>query len=242
MPLQFTFAFSNTYLRFVTYICFFKHKFAFVCNALTGDGAPRHDNSTTGETAAEAVKHWADDATNTTEPAAAASAAADAAAPQQKQSKDAAAPQQKQSKKKKVIVKPVESPVVDDPSTILARAVVEHPREYLTLFLQYWGHPSRLPDLSEGRTIPVEKLQFWQNQKITKDLKAHKSLPGLCAKWSHIALDFCMAQNHIPVIFTKPGSNEMFDMTVPFVHCFWVCYSAQMNGSPALTSKASQKV
>ena len=67
-----------------------------MCNTLTGDGAPRGDNSTTGETAAEAVKHWADDATNTTEPAAKASAATEAAAPQQKQSK------------KKVIVKSVD--------------------------------------------------------------------------------------------------------------------------------------
>ena len=145
-------------------------------------------------------------------------------------------------KKKNVIVAPVDSPVAVDPSTLLARLVVEHPGLYLTLFLQHWGHPSRLPDLSEGRTIPLEKLRYWENQKITKALKPHKTLPGLCAKWAHIAMDFAIAQNHIPVIFTKPGSNEVFDMTVPFVHCFWVCYSAQMNGSPALTSKACQKV
>ena len=136
----------------------------------------------------------------------------------------------------------VEEPVPEDPSELLARVVVEHPKKYLSIFLQYWGEPARMPDLSEGKSIEHSKLEFWKNMKVTKLLKAHKSLPGLCAKWAHIALDFAISQNQIPVIFVKPKSNELFDMTVTFIHTVWVCYCAQMNGSPALTSKACKKV
>lgn len=122
---------------------------------------------------------------------------------------------------------------------------MEHPQKYLSLFLQYWGHAERMPDLSEHKTVSHDKLGFWKNVKCTSSLKGHKNLPGLCAKWTHIALDFAMSQNKWPVIFTKhSGSDteELFDMTVPFSHTVWVCYCAQMNGSPALTSKACQKV
>ena len=126
------------------------------------------------------------------------------------------------------------------PGHLQPRAVVETPQKYLSLFLSHWGMPERMPDLSEGRSIEIKKLRFWKNLKCTMALKEHKTLPGLCAKWLHIALDFAISQNKWPVIFTK--GEDTFDMTVSFVHCVWVCYCAQMNGSPTLTSKACQKV
>ena len=126
--------------------------------------------------------------------------------------------------------------------------MVAHPQKYLSMFLQFWGCPERMPDLSENKTVLHDKLGFWKNVKCTASLKPHKNLPGLCAKWTHIALDFAMSQNKWPVIFTKSTDSAdgeedcLFDMTVPFSHCVWVCYCAQMNGSPALKSKACQKV
>ena len=127
-----------------------------------------------------------------------------------------------------------------DPAHLSAHAIVENPRAFLGLFLSYWGDPKRLPDLSEGRSIDVKKLGFWKNVKCTASLKAHKNLPGLCAKWLHIALDFAIAQNQWPVIFTR--GDTTYDMTVTFVHCVWACYCAQMNGSPALDVKSTHKV
>ena len=127
-----------------------------------------------------------------------------------------------------------------DPEHLSAHAIVNNPRGFLSLFLSYWGDPKRLPDLSEGRPIDIKKLGFWKNIKCTAQLKEHKNLPGLCVKWLHIALDFAISQNQWPVIFTKGDST--FDMTVSFIHCVWVCYCAQMNGSPALDVKSTQKV
>lgn len=142
------------------------------------------------------------------------------------------------------VVTPV-APVIDNPIKLIPRVVVEHPKKYLSMFLQYWGETERMPDLSEHKVIAHQKLGFWRNVKCTSSLKPHKNLPGLCAKWTHIALDFAMSQNKWPVIFTKATDSEteeLFDMTVPFSHTVWACYCAQMNGSPALTSKACQKV
>ena len=129
---------------------------------------------------------------------------------------------------------------------LLARVVVSSPKKYLKMFLEYWGE--HLPDLSEGRVPNPERLQFWKNMKCCAGLHAHVDLEGLCRKWSHIAFDFAISQNKWPVIFYKEEEvegqqvHQMYDMTVPFTLTAWVCYCAQMNGSPELTSKAAQKV
>ena len=130
-----------------------------------------------------------------------------------------------------------------EPVELLARVVVAQPTKYLQIFLDYWGE--NLPDLSEGRVPPVERLQFWRNLKCVAKLLEHVDLTGMCRKWCHVALDFAISQNQWPVVFNKKkpdGPGELYDMTIPFVLCTWVCYSAQMNGSPALKSKACQKV
>lgn len=129
---------------------------------------------------------------------------------------------------------------------LIARVVVSKPKKYLKAFRDYWG--DNLPDLSEGRVPQAERLQFWKNMKCCAGLHPHVDLPGLCRKWCHIAFDFAIAQNQWPVIFYKDEvvDNEpvkqMYDMTVPFTLTAWVCYCAQMNGSPEFTSKACQKV
>ena len=52
------------------------------------------------------------------------------------------------------------APVIDNPINLIPRVVVEHPKKYLSLFLQYWGETERMPDLSENKIITHEKLGF----------------------------------------------------------------------------------
>lgn len=126
---------------------------------------------------------------------------------------------------------------------LIPRVVVSNPKMYLQKFLDFWSRDENLPDLSEGRVPKPEKLQFWKNLKCVAKLHPHCDLPGMCRKWTHIAFDFSISQNQWPVIFHKESeSNQLYDMTVPFILTAWVCYCAQMNGSPALKSKACQKV
>ena len=120
--------------------------------------------------------------------------------------------------------------------SIMARTVIEDPDLHLPPFLDYWVENK--PDTSEGRPPNVSELGFWKS--LCGLLKAHTDFPGLCAKWLHIAFDFAIAQNQWPVRFQRNG--ETYDMVVPFIFTAWVCYCAQMNGSPDLTSKACQKV
>ena len=120
--------------------------------------------------------------------------------------------------------------------SIMARHVIEDPDTHLPPFLEYWGENK--PDTSEGRPPNVTELGFWRS--LCGLLKAHTDFPGLCAKWLHIAFAFAIAQNQWPVKFQRQG--EVYDMVVPFIFTAWVCYCAQMNGSPDLTSKACQKV
>ena len=138
-----------------------------------------------------------------------------------------------------IITEPVTAPKLD-PGQLTASAVVHEPKKFLEIFLTYWGDPKRLPDLSEGRSLDVKKLMFWKNMKCTASLAAHRNFPGCCAKWLHNALDFAISQNEWPVIFTK--GETTFDMTVRFALTVWVCYAAQMNGSPPLEVKSAQKV
>ena len=128
------------------------------------------------------------------------------------------------------------TPESESPDTIMAVLVVEEPDKYLSAFLDYWGE--HLPDLSEGRPPKLQELQFWKSGCAA--LKAHTTLPGLCAKWLHIAIDFAIAHNQWPVRFMK-GDDE-YDMVTPFIITVWVCYAAQMNGCPDLSSKACTKV
>ena len=124
---------------------------------------------------------------------------------------------------------------------IIARIVVENPTKYLPQFLDHWLE--NLPDLSEGRVPKPNRLQFWKNLKCCSGLHPHCDLKGLCRKWCHIAFDFAISQNQWPVIFHKTTeSNQLYDMTIPFILTVWACYCAQMNGSPAFKSKACQKV
>ena len=126
---------------------------------------------------------------------------------------------------------------------LIARVVVSKPSKYVPQFLDFWSQEENLPDLSEGRVPDLGRLQFWKNLKCCAGLHPHCDLPGLCRKWCHIAFDFAISQNQWPVIFHKQReSNQLYDMTVPFTLTVWVCYCAQMNGSPALKSKACQKV
>ena len=120
--------------------------------------------------------------------------------------------------------------------SIMARTVIEDPDVHLPPFLDHWVENK--PDTSEGRPPNVSELGFWKS--LCALLKAHTDFPGLCAKWLHIAFDFAIAQNQWPVRFKRNG--ETYDMVVPFIFTAWVCYCAQMNGSPDLTSKACQKV
>ena len=124
------------------------------------------------------------------------------------------------------------------PDKILPRMVLQAPKEHLEKFLHYWGASERRPDLSLGRSPDPKKLQFWLQKN--KNLKAHTSLPGMCAKWTHIAIDFAISQNKWPVKFAR--SDAVYDMTIPFALTVWVCYTAQMHGQPSLKSKACQKV
>ena len=126
---------------------------------------------------------------------------------------------------------------------MIARIVVSKPSKYLPQFLDHWSQEQNLPDLSDGRVPKPDRLQFWKNLKCCAGLHAHCDLSGLCRKWCHIAFDFAISRNQWPVIFHKQTeSNQLYDMTVPFTLTAWVCYCAQMNGSPALKSKACQKV
>ena len=127
-----------------------------------------------------------------------------------------------------------------NPAMFIARMVVENPKVLLPLFLAHYSKEENLPDLSEGRPVPEAKLLFWQNLKCVANLMPHKDLPGLCGKWTNICIDFSISQNQRCVIFTKDGI--IFDMTTYFILHMWVCYAAQMNGSPALESKAFRKV
>ena len=122
--------------------------------------------------------------------------------------------------------------------SIMARTVIEDPDLHLPPFLDHWDENK--PDTSEGRPPNVSELGFWKSLSVCALLKAHTDFPGLCAKWLHIAFDFAIAQNQWPVRFKRNG--ETYDMVVPFIFTAWVCYCAQMNGSPDLTSKACQKV
>ena len=124
----------------------------------------------------------------------------------------------------------------DSPDVIMARTVVENPQKYIKDFVVYWSE--NLPDLSEGRPPAAKDLMFWKN--LCGNLTSHTEFPGLCAKWMHIAIDFAIATDEMPVRFVKNG--QLYDMVIPFVLKTWVCYAAQMNGSPDLTSKACQKV
>ena len=124
----------------------------------------------------------------------------------------------------------------DSPAQFLAREVAENPDKFLSKFLEYWGE--HLPDTSEGRPPKLDELMFWKS--CCASLKAHTTFPGMCAKWLHISLDFAIARNAWPVRFRK--DLELYDMVTPFTLTVWVCYAAQMNGSPDLTSKAAQKV
>jgi hypothetical protein len=127
-----------------------------------------------------------------------------------------------------------------NPTMFIARRVIENPKVLLPLFIAHYSKEEHLPDLSEGRPVPEAKLLFWQNLKCVAYLMPHKDLPGLCGKWTHICIDFSISQNQHCVIFTKAGI--IFDMTTVFILHMWVCYAAQMNGSPALESKACRKV
>lgn len=134
---------------------------------------------------------------------------------------------------------------------LIARILVANPKKYLKQFREYWG--KNLPDLSEGRVPKPERLQFWRNMKCCAGLHAHGDLPGLCRKWVHIAFDFAISQNQWPIVCYREELCEQeeggeveklvpYDMVVPFTLTAWACYCAQMNGSPAFTSKACQKV
>ena len=124
---------------------------------------------------------------------------------------------------------------------IIARIVVSKPSKYLPQFLDHWRQ--NLPDLSEGRVPKPDRLQFWKNLKCCAGLHPHCDLSGLCRKWCHIDFDFAISRNQWPVIFHKETeSNQLYDMTVPFTLTVWVCYCAQMNGSPALRSKSNQAI
>ena len=143
------------------------------------------------------------------------------------------------AKKAAVITQPVVEAQFN-PALLLARMVVENPKVFLSVFLEHYSKEENLPDLSEGRPLTKEQLGYWKNLKCVATLMPHKDLPGLCGKWTHICIDFAMAHNQWCVIFNKGGAR--YDMTTRFILHMWVCYCAQMNGSPALESKACRKV
>ena len=76
---------------------------------------------------------------------------------------------------------------------VAPHVICQFPDKYLSLFLEY--HRGKLPDMSEGKKYVPEDLRYWRGTgALSSGLSAHKELPGLCAKWVNLSLDFTMAR------------------------------------------------
>ena len=74
--------------------------------------------------------------------------------------------------------------------------------------------------------------------------KPHRLLPGVCAKWLNLGIDFAIQNNMWPVKMQVQEDDKPLevDLTDKFILVVWVYYTANMVTRPALTSNACQKV
>ena len=71
--------------------------------------------------------------------------------------------------------------------------ICQFPDKYLSFFLEY--HRTRLPDMSEGKKVIAKDLKYWRGAgSLSAVLSQHSQLPGLCAKWVNLSVDFAMAR------------------------------------------------
>ena len=63
---------------------------------------------------------------------------------------------------------------------------------------------------------------------------------GLCAKWVHEAIDFCISKGLLPVRFET--EEEKYDFTQPFTVTVWGYYCSKMYGKPSLRADTTQAV
>ena len=135
------------------------------------------------------------------------------------------------------------------PEHLTARMVVENPEAYLKNFVSHWERA--LPDLTDVPNFDPEQLSFWlrhhkqkTKKKPRKLKKPHRLLPGVCAKWLNLGIDFAIKNNKWPVkmVVVKEGENLEIDLTDKFILVVWCYYTANMCTRPALTSNACQKV
>lgn len=122
--------------------------------------------------------------------------------------------------------------------------VVNNPKAYLKVFVYHWENS--LPDLTDVPTFGADELSFWirhhkkSKKKNRKVKKPHRLLPGVCAKWFNLGVDFAIQNNTWPV---RMQVDEVeVDLTVRFIIVVWVYYTSNMYTRPALSSNACQKV
>lgn len=91
--------------------------------------------------------------------------------------------------------------------------VVENPEAYLKDFVSHWERT--LPDLTDVPAFEPEALSFWvrhhnkkSKKKRRKVKKAHRLLPGVCAKWLNLGVDFAIKNNKWPVKMQVGASSK----------------------------------
>ena len=127
---------------------------------------------------------------------------------------------------------------------LTARAVMQDPHRYLTIFISYWCKDENSPCV-EGETIPLKSLQLWRKgrKKKVAQLAEHRFLPGISRTNGNKSFDFCISMNLIPVTFDSPDDpEETIDMVKPFTCAFWCCYCNLMADEPAIESDDCQLV
>ena len=107
------------------------------------------------------------------------------------------------------------------------------------LVLLLFVYPNRTEYLTSKSGLSVTTFGYVTSKSGC--LLPNLTLLGLCAKHLNKAIDFAIANNKLCVKF-KDRRDKLHNMVHAFAITVWVCYCKSMVTSPALTSKACQKV